>query len=107
MIDAAFEALWKSVLDRWDEERAHRAFLAYCQTTDQLAEAAARYRGMKGDRDRSGVAQQRLNSIAVIALAQLEATRTRLPRPGRSLAVVATVFALTAVGLMIRLLLSR
>ena len=55
MTDAAFEALWKSILDRWDEERTHGAFLEYCQATDQLAEAAARYRGMKGDRDRSAI----------------------------------------------------
>ena len=52
MAEPAFEALWKSVLDHWDEDRTHRAFLDYCGATDQLAEAAARYRGMKGDRDR-------------------------------------------------------
>ncbi len=80
MADPAFEALWKSVLDRWDEDRAHGAFLDYCGTTDQLAEAAARYRGMKGDRDRSAVAEKRLAGIAIVALAKLEATRSPAPR---------------------------
>ena len=84
MIDAAFEALWKSVLDRWDDERGHRAFMDYCQATDRLAEGAARYRGMKGDRDRSEVAEKRLAGIAVIALAKLEATRRPAPRAQRS-----------------------
>jgi len=41
MVDATFEALWKSVLDGWDDERVHGAFLEYCQATDRLAEAAA------------------------------------------------------------------
>ena len=80
MADTAFEALWKNVLDRWDDERAHGAFLEHCQATDQLAEAAARYRGMKGDRERGAVAEKRLAGVAIVALAKLEATRSR-PRP--------------------------
>jgi len=63
MADAAFEALWKNVLDRWDEERAHGAFLEHCQVSDQLAEAAARYRGMKGDRERGAIAEKRLAGL--------------------------------------------
>ena len=75
-MDPAFDALWKSVLDRWSEDRAHGAFLEYCDATDQLAEAAARYRGMKGDRDRSEIAEKRLAAIAIVAIAKLEATRS-------------------------------
>ncbi len=106
MADAALEALWKNVLDHWDEERAHGAFLELCQTTDQLAEAAARYRGMKGDRDRSAVAEKRLAGIAIVALAKLEATRSPAPRAGRGLGslILAAVFGLAAVGLLAYLL---
>ena len=109
MAEAAFEALWKSVLDRWDDERAHGAFLEYCQTTDQLAEAAARYRGMKGDRDRSTVAEKRLAGIAIVALAKLHATRTPVTRPGRRLGglVLAACFGLAAAGLLAYLLSTR
>jgi hypothetical protein len=109
MADAAFEALWKSVLDRWGEERAHSAFLEYCATTEQLAEAAARYRGMKGDRDRSQVAEKRLNGIAVLALAKLEATRSPVPPKERRVGalVLAGSFGLAAVGLLAYLLGSR
>ena len=108
MGDAGFEALWKNVLDRWDDERTHAAFLEFCRTTDQLAEAAARYRGMKGDRERSEVAEKRLTGIAIVALAKLEATRSpaRRPRNVPNL-VLAAAFGLAAVGLLAYLLSTR
>ncbi len=108
MADPAFEALWKSVLDRWDEDRAHGAFLDYCGATDQLAEAAARYRGMKGDRDRSTVAEKRLAGIAIVALAKLEATRSPAP-PRRRIGnlILAAAFGLAAVALVAYLLATR
>jgi hypothetical protein len=109
MVDAAFEALWKSVLDRWDEERAHGAFLEYCQATEQLAEAAARYRGMTGDRERAAVAEKRLAGIAIVALAKLHATRSPVARPGRRLGglVLVACFGLAAAGLLAYLLSTR
>jgi hypothetical protein len=109
MADPAFEALWKNVLDKWDEERAHGAFLEHCQATDQLAEAAARYRGMKGDRDRSAVAEKRLAGVAIVALAKLEATRSKLPQAPRRTGswILATSFGLAALGLLAYLLWSR
>ncbi len=108
MGDAVFEALWKNVLDEWDEERPHRTFLELCEATDQLAEAAARYRGMKGDRERSGVAEQRLAFIAMVALAKLETTRSKPPRTRRaSHWLLAVSFGLAAIGLLAYLLTSR
>jgi hypothetical protein len=102
MVDAAFEALWKSVLDRWEDDRTHGAFLEYCQATNQLAEAAARYRGMKGDRDRSATAEQRLAGIAIVALAKLHATRSPAPQPSRPAGrlILIGCFGLAAVGLL-------
>ena len=75
--DETLEALWKNTLDHWEEDKAHSAFLSYCQESDQLAEAAARYKGMTADRDRGQSAQKRLQGIAMLAIARLEATRTR------------------------------
>lgn len=109
MADAAFEALWKNVLDRWEEERVHGAFLEHCRVTDQLAEAAARYRGMKGDRERGALAEKRLAGVAIVALAKLEATRGR-PHPSRSRAgalVLATAFGLATVVLLAYVLMSH
>ncbi|HYQ42234.1 MAG TPA: hypothetical protein VER11_09700 [Polyangiaceae bacterium] len=109
MADSAFEALWKSVLDRWDDERTHGAFLEYCQITDQLPEAAARYRGMKGDRDRSAVAEKRLAGITIVALAKLHATRTPATRSGRRVGglILAGCFGLAAAGLLAYLISTR
>jgi hypothetical protein len=102
MADAALEALWKNALDHWDEERAHGAFLEHCRATDQLAEAAARYRGMKGDRERFAVAEKRLAGVAIVALAQLEASRSP-PRKARwriGTLFLATIFGLATVALL-------
>jgi len=109
MADAAFEALWKGVLDRWLEERAHGAFLEYCQSTDQLAEAAARYRGMKGDRDRSAVAEKRLAGIQIIALAKLHATRSPAAHRQRRMGalILAGCFGVAAAGLLAYVLSTR
>ena len=83
MTDPALEALWKQVLDRWDDDKAHGAFLEHCRTTDQLVEAAVRYRGMAGDRKRGESAQKRLQGVAILAMSELESARTTHP-PGRS-----------------------
>ncbi len=108
MADAAFEALWKNVLDRWEDERAHGAFLEHCQVTDQLAEAAARYRGMKGDHERGAIAEKRLAGVAIVALAKLEATRAPRASPSRTGALlVALAFGLGTVLLLAYILLAH
>jgi hypothetical protein len=95
--DAALEALWKNVLDHWDEDRAHGAFLEHCQNSGQLAEAAARYRGMTGDRERAEGARQRLAGVALVAMASLEAARTPEQAVNRQAgALILVVFFLAA-----------
>jgi hypothetical protein len=84
--DGNLEILWKHVLDHWDDEAAHRAFLEHCRHNDDLVEAAVRYRGMKGDRERGPVADKKLGAIAVLAMTKLEAHRTK-ERPRRSNAI--------------------
>jgi hypothetical protein len=74
--DPALEALWKNVLDNWDHDAAHHAFLDYCQSHETLDEAAARYRGMKGDRDRGGGAEERLTAVLMLAMSKLEISRS-------------------------------
>jgi hypothetical protein len=109
MSDPALEALWKNVLDNWDEDKAHGAFLEHCQRSDQLVEAAVRYRGMKGDRERGEVAEKRLQGVAMLAMAQLEASRSsaREPETRRVTLFVALLFLLAALGLLLYLAGSR
>jgi len=75
MRDPTLEAHWKAALDDWDSDRAHGAFLEYCQKSDQLLEAAVRYRGMAGDRTRGPSADKRLAAISFLAIAKLESAR--------------------------------
>jgi hypothetical protein len=82
MTDPAFETLWKHVLDNWDDDKAHGVFLEHCQRTDQLLEAAVRYRGMAGDHQRGSSASKRLQAITLLAMSRLDAQRT-LDRPAR------------------------
>lgn len=76
MTDPSLEALWKRVVDDWDNEAVHGVFVEHCQLTNQLLEAAVRYRGMAGDHVRGAVAQKRLQGIALLAVAQLETSRS-------------------------------
>jgi hypothetical protein len=78
--DTTLEALWKNVLDRWENDAAHHAFLEHCQRSGALDEAAVRYRGMKGDRERGPIAEKRLAAVLILALSKLEVTRSR-PEP--------------------------
>jgi hypothetical protein len=89
MLDAVLEALWKQVVDNWDDDKPHGAFLEHCRQTNQLAEAAARYRGMTGDRARGTAAQKRLEGVTILAMAALESTRTgQAPRRGQTTSIL-------------------
>ena len=75
--DPTLEALWKNVLDHWDHDGSHHAFLDHCQVSGALDEAAMRYRGMKGDRERGPIAEKRLAAVLMLAMSKLEVTRSR------------------------------
>src|SRR5438477_9726884 len=70
------EALWKNVVDNWDSDAAHATFLQHYQSTEQLAEAAARYAGMRGDRKRKKSAQKHLDTVAALTTSSLLTRRT-------------------------------
>ena len=102
MADAVLEALWKNVLDRWDDDAVHGSFIDHCQQSDQLVEAAVRYRGMAGDRERGQQAQKRLNAIAALAMARLEGLRSGEKRePTRVAAyLLIAMFVAATIGLL-------
>jgi len=108
MTDPALEALWKKVVDAWDDDAPHGAFLEHSRRSGQLLEAAVRYRGMAGDHQRGAAAEKRLKSIQLLALAALEAERTP-PREARVdwARVVLIVFFLSASAALLMALYSR
>jgi hypothetical protein len=106
MVDSTLELLWKHVVDHWDEDAAHAVFLQHCQATEQLAEAAARYAGMRGDRDRGEAAKKRLEAVTVLATSALIASRAAPPRrlPSWVAAAVLALFGAAAGYVMLRML---
>jgi hypothetical protein len=99
----ALETLWKHVLDHWDEEAAHRAFLEHCNQANLLVEAAVRYRGMKGDHARGALAEQKLTAIRALALSRLAAARTpeRRRSGGRGMSyLLIAIFVIGTIGLL-------
>jgi hypothetical protein len=94
----ALETLWKHVLDHWEEEAAHRAFLEHCRSQNLLVEAAVRYRGMKGDHTRGALAEQKLTAIRALALARLAAARTQERRRSGGRTMSYLLIALFVVG---------
>ena len=89
--DPALEALWKHVLDNWDRDAAHHAFLDFCQSHEALDEAALRYRGMKGDRDRGPGAEKRLTAVLVVAMSKLEVSRSEPKAASSTLSKLALI----------------
>ncbi len=94
-VDPALETLWKHVLDHWDNDAAHHAFLDFCQSHEVLDAAAVRYRGMKGDRDRGPSAEKRLTAVLILAMSKLEVSRSeRKAAPSAWLMLVLILFFL-------------
>lgn len=102
MSDPGLEVLWKKALDDWDDDAAHVAFIEYCRVHDRLPEAAARYRGMAGDRERGPSAEKRLKALLALAMAQLETMRSPQAEArsrGRALAMI-VLFLAGTLGLL-------
>ncbi len=78
VVDEQREFLWKRVTEDWQDDAAHGAFLEHCQRTRALSEAATRYRGMTGDRERGPEAQKRLQTVVFLAT---QAMMAEPPRP--------------------------
>lgn len=79
--EQALEKLWLHVVDRWDDDAAHVAFLQNSQETGTLAHAASRYRELAQDPARTERVQRQLAAIMALAFASLEANKTRVVRP--------------------------
>jgi hypothetical protein len=102
MTDPVLDSLWKKVLDDWESDATHGTFLEYCQKSDQLLEAAVRYRGMAGDRTRGPSAEKRLSAISLLAVANLEASRTtpRTPMSSTRTMIVVLFFVGSILALL-------
>lgn len=84
VVDPVLEGLWTKTVQSWSEDDRHKAFLAYCRESNQLDEAARRYRQVVEGADEAiesseevvTDAKKRLAGVAIIAVATLQADRT-------------------------------
>ena len=97
--DPVLEALWKRVLDAWDDERVHAAVLDHAVRTGALPEIAGRYRALTSDPEKSARAKTKLDAIVVAATNMLWSTK--MPVPGK----IPLPITLSAVGVSLFLLL--
>jgi hypothetical protein len=74
--DAIMEALWKRVLEAWDDDKPHQAALTYALQTERLPDIAGRYRKLLDDPDKGPRAKKRIDAIVLAATQLLMATKT-------------------------------
>ncbi len=100
--DAIFEALWKRVLDAWDDDKPHAALLEHALRSEKLPDLAGRYRALKDDPDKGARAQKKIDGIVVAATQMLMATKTppRTKTPWQWNAAAICVFAIVCAWLL-------
>jgi hypothetical protein len=80
--DPVLEALWKRVLEAWDDDKTHAALLDHAMRAQALPEIAGRYRALGEDPVKGPVAQKRLDAIVLAATQMLLSMKT--PKPGKT-----------------------
>jgi hypothetical protein len=79
--DPVLEALWKRVLEAWDDEKTHAALLDHALREQLLPEIAGRYRALADDPDKGALAKKKLDAIVLAATQMLMSMKT--PKPGK------------------------
>jgi hypothetical protein len=80
--DVVLEALWKRVVEAWDDDKAHAALLEHAIHAEALPEIAGRYRALLDDPEKRAAAKKRLDGIVLAATQMLLSMKT--PPPGRT-----------------------
>lgn len=103
--DAVFQALWKRVIEAWDDDKPHQAALSYAIEKQMLPEIAGRYRKLSEDPEKSARAKKKLDGIVIAATQMLLATKTppREKVPWQWTASVAVVMVLVIAFLVYKL----
>jgi hypothetical protein len=93
--DAVLEALWKRVVEAWDDEKTHGALIEHAMREQRLPEVAGRYRALADDPEKGAVAKKKLDAVVLAATQMLLAMKT--PKPGKvPVSITLTAFAVSA-----------
>jgi hypothetical protein len=75
--DPIASALWKRVIEEWENEALHAAFLDHMIRSKQLPEAAGRYRSVQlEESERSPLAKKKLDAIVIAAMQMMSEGKT-------------------------------
>ncbi len=80
--DPALDALWKRVVEAWDDDKPHGAIVEYAVRTQKLPELAGRYKTLVGDPEKGAKAKKRLDGVVTAAMHLLYATKA--PKPTKT-----------------------
>ncbi|HEX8790258.1 MAG TPA: hypothetical protein VF765_04850 [Polyangiaceae bacterium] len=80
--DPVLEALWKRVLEAWDDDKTHAALLDHALRAQLLPDIAGRYRALSEDPEKGPLAKKKLDGIVVAATQMLMSMKT--PKPGKT-----------------------
>jgi hypothetical protein len=93
--DPVLEALWKRVVEAWDDDKPHAAVLEHALREQQLPELAGRYRTLVDDPEKGALAKKKLDGIVLAATQMLMSMKT--PKPGKvPLPITLSAFAVSA-----------
>lgn len=74
--DVVFDALWKRVVENWDDDKPHQAILKFAIDTERMPDLAGRYRKLRDDPDRAARAQKKIDGIVIAATQMLMSMKT-------------------------------
>ena len=91
--EEVIQSAWEALMASWDNDDAHRKFLALCESVGRLDAAGQRYREVaESQGPRAEDAKKRIDQLVVRAMANMQALRHEpSPRPRSVVLVLAVV----------------
>lgn len=110
-MDATLEALWKRVVEDWNDDERHAKLVTFAQQNKLLGDVAGLYKKAAGledgspyrlDLEQTADAKKRLGGIVMLATMDLDASKTDSATPGvlKALRIIAALILATSVVLL-------
>ncbi|MFO0602762.1 MAG: hypothetical protein U0324_06280 [Polyangiales bacterium] len=96
--DDPLDAAWVALMERWDRDEGHRAFVGLAASLERLPDAARRYRALSSDPARAERAKQGVDRVLAAAMSAMKPASRERPRSvnvGLPLGVLAAAFLAT------------
>lgn len=91
-VSEAVTTAFAHLLEHWDDEQAHRRFIALCQTLGALSYAGGQYRHICDQHDaREPMARRQIDAVVASAAAELFSQRQPTPPRAPILLIVSVI----------------